>query len=370
MADWTAPCTVTVNANTSVTAIFTQDEYTLTITPPAGGTITADPAGPYHYGDVVSIEAAANTGYTFTGWTGDLSGTTNPTTITLNGDKSVGATFDLNVVTLTITPPAGGTITATPAGPYHYGDVVSIEAAANTGYTFTGWTGDLSGTTNPTTITLNGDKSVGATFTQNTYTLTVISDHGGVTKAPDQSTYAHGTEVLLTMGTVDPGWTFTAWSGGGCTGTAPCTVTVNANTSVTAIFTQDEYTLTITPPTGGTITAAPAGPYHYGDVVSIEAAANTGYTFTGWTGDLSGTTNPTTITLNGDKSVGATFDLNVVTLTITPPAGGTITADPAGPYHYGDVVSIEAAANTGYTFTGWTGDLSGTTNTTCHPQRR
>ena len=35
------------------------------------------------------------------------------------------------------------------------------------------------------------------------------------------------------MGAVNPGWTFSGWSGGSCTGTAPCTVTMNADTTVT-----------------------------------------------------------------------------------------------------------------------------------------
>ena len=47
------------------------------------------------------------------------------------------------------------------------------------GYTFTGWTNDLSGTTNPTTITLNGDKTVGASFTQDEYALNITQATGG-----------------------------------------------------------------------------------------------------------------------------------------------------------------------------------------------
>ena len=62
---------------------------------------------------------------------------------------------------------------------------------------------------------MNGNKTVTANFTQDAYTLTVISAHGPVTKDPDQPTYTYGTEVQLTMGTVDAGWTFTGWEGGG-----------------------------------------------------------------------------------------------------------------------------------------------------------
>ena len=356
------PCTVTIIGNIRVTTAFTQDTYNLTITQTTGGTITVDSEGPFHYGDPVTLTAMAEPGYTFTGWTGDLSGTENPVTISMIGDRAVSAAFTQDTYSLTINQVIGGTITANSEGPFHYGDKVILTATAEPGYTFTDWTGAASGTTNPIEIMMDGDKSVSATFTQNTYTLTVISDHGIVNKDPDQTSFTYGQTVVVTIGTVESGWTFTGWSGGGCAGTDPCTVVMNADTTVTAAFTQIVYNLVIETAVGGTITAAPAGPYHYGDVVTVEAKADTGYTFTGWTGDLSGTTNPTTINMTSDKTVSATFEQNLVSLTITQSTGGMITADPAGPYHYGDEVTLTAAASTGYTFTGWTDDLSGTTS--------
>ena len=80
------------------------------------------------------------------------------------------------------------------------------------GWTFTGWSGAAAPGLHPCTVTMNGNTTVTANFTQNAYTLTVVSAHGPVTKDPDQPTYTYGTEVELTMGTVDPGWTFTGWS--------------------------------------------------------------------------------------------------------------------------------------------------------------
>ena len=64
-----------------------------------------------------------------------------------------------------------------------------------------------------------------------------------MSKVPDQTTYTYNQTVVLTMGTVDAGWTFTGWSGAGATGIDPCTVTITGNTTVTANFTQDEYSL-------------------------------------------------------------------------------------------------------------------------------
>jgi hypothetical protein len=57
--------------------------------------------------------------------------------------------------------------------------------------------------------------------------------------------FAAGTIVTLTA-TPDTDSTFEGWSGGGCAGKATCTVTMNAITSVTAIF-QPKSTLPLVP---------------------------------------------------------------------------------------------------------------------------
>src|SRR5258705_96371 len=47
--------------------------------------------------------------------------------------------------------------------------------------------------------------------------------------------YQTGTVITLTA-TPSTGSTFTGWSGGGCSGTAPCTLAGNASVTVTATF--------------------------------------------------------------------------------------------------------------------------------------
>jgi hypothetical protein len=47
--------------------------------------------------------------------------------------------------------------------------------------------------------------------------------------------YQEGVVVTLTA-SADPGFVFRGWSGGGCSGTGVCVVTINANTTVTATF--------------------------------------------------------------------------------------------------------------------------------------
>ncbi len=80
-----------MDAAKSVTANFTGN--TLTTSVVGGGSILRDNPGPYHYGDVVQLTAVPNTGWSFSAWSGDLGGSINPTSITIDGDKSVTATF-------------------------------------------------------------------------------------------------------------------------------------------------------------------------------------------------------------------------------------------------------------------------------------
>ncbi|UCH96662.1 MAG: PKD domain-containing protein, partial [Candidatus Aminicenantes bacterium] len=69
-------------------------QYTLTTNTVGQGSITLDPpGGTYNEGTVVTLTAVPDAGWQFDGWSGDLSGSDNPATITMNSDKNVTATF-------------------------------------------------------------------------------------------------------------------------------------------------------------------------------------------------------------------------------------------------------------------------------------
>ena len=300
-----------MNAAKTITATFTAIEYTLSISATGSGSVAKSPSkATYHYGDVVQLTASPAAGYSFSAWSGDVTGSANPASVTVNGNKAVTATFTQNQYALTVSTVGSGSVLRVRAQTsYTSGTVVTLTASPSAGYTFTGWSGDLTGSVNPATITMNAAKTVTATFTAIEYTFTVsTSGSGSVAKSPSKTTYHYGDVVQLTA-TPITGWTFSAWSGD-VTGSAnPASMTVNGNKAVTATFTQNQYTLDVPIIGSGSVAKSPSKTtYIYGETVQLTATPAAGYTFTGWSGDLTGSVNPATITMNAAKTVTATFD--------------------------------------------------------------
>jgi uncharacterized repeat protein (TIGR02543 family) len=265
-------------------------------------------------------------------------------------------TYTLSVTT------ANGTVTKSPdKTTYTSGETVTLTATANAGYSFGSWTGSATGTTNPVTITMNGNKAVTANFTQNTYTFLTNASNGTVAKSPNTATYTYGQIVTLTA-TANAGYSFGSWTGDATGTTNPVTVTMNSNKAVTANFTQNAYTLAITATNGSVAKSPNTATYSYGQVVTLTATANAGYSFGSWTGSATGTTNPVTITMNGNKAVTANFTAIAYTLTTTASNGSVAKSPNTATYTYGQVVTLTGTANSGYSFGSWTGDATGTAN--------
>lgn len=72
----------------------TPTQYTLTVSVVGQGTVPTVPPGTrFDQGVTVILTAMPASGWTFHGWSGDLSGTTSPANLLMNSDKSVTATF-------------------------------------------------------------------------------------------------------------------------------------------------------------------------------------------------------------------------------------------------------------------------------------
>ena len=333
----TASTTITVGATT----------YQLTVTRPSGGTVYS--AG-INCGTSTSIcrvtmsanmplglQAAADKGYAFSGWTGDCTGATPSFTLQLNGGKACGATFTAITAapspgasttsstpattspsstgasstpppdgsvrplgapyTLIIVRPAGGVVKAAGincgTGPGACAVTmpapmtVGVQATADPGYVFTGWTGHCSGTTPSQAMTLDGPRTCGANFAP--------AGTAATSTAPTTPTQP---PPSTTTSTTQPPPSTTTTTSGSLQAGAP-------------------YTLTIARPTGGTVQAAGINCGTKGAQCSVtmpapmwlglQATPDAGYRFTGWSGQCSGPEPGYALVLAGPRSCGATF---------------------------------------------------------------
>lgn len=195
-------------------------------------------------GSVVTL-TAKNGKDTFAKWTGACEGSNPVCSVTVNDSMATVATF-LTPYRLTLRTSGTGTLTSNPAstGAILSGTVVTLTATPGAGQSLSSWTGPCVGSGLSCTFTMTADTAVTATFTgpvapppASTFKLVLKANgKGTVVSNPSGTAFASGTVVKLTA-TPDAGVPFVGWSGGGCSGTVPvCSVTITADTTVTANF--------------------------------------------------------------------------------------------------------------------------------------
>jgi uncharacterized repeat protein (TIGR02543 family) len=305
---------------------------------PAGsGTVALEPPQPldgYSAGTVVTLTAAAATGFAFNGWSGAATGTQNPLSVTMDGVKNITANFSSNTVathflTLVTNPPGAGSIQVSAApnaggGAYLEGTVVTLTAVPALDFAFTNWTGDVNSASNSIAIVIDADRSVTANFIASItpkFTLTLVTNPpgaGSIVALPPpgpNGTYVQGTLVTLTATALGTNQ-LTNWSGAANSTSNRVTVLMDADKTVTATFVPIvpvRYTLTLaaTPTNAGVVHVTPSSSndtYVAGTVLAVVAQANAGFRFAGWSGADNSTNNPIVVTMNGNRLLTAMFD--------------------------------------------------------------
>jgi hypothetical protein len=172
------------------------------------------------------------------------------------------------LVAATTTPPhetltvskagvGSGEVTSSPSGldcgstcqfSFEIGSEVTLTATASQNSVFDGWTGGAceAAGVGPCQVSITSARTVIADFDLQSFLLTVQksgSGSGSVSSSPAgidcgsscAASFDDGARVTLSA-TPDANSTFTGWSGGGCSGTGECQLTVSADATVTANF--------------------------------------------------------------------------------------------------------------------------------------
>ena len=392
-----AGLTLVANADATTHLQSSFSTVSVTVAGAGSGSVTSNPSGigcssatcsaVFIDGNSVTLTAV---GAGFAGWiqgTGDAAGCagTGPCTFTVRNESSVTATFNVpppSTLTISNVGTGIGTVNcsvnsgvfAPCAGPYANGTPIVLQATANPGSTFTGWTsvpGDAvhcNGTKVDCSMTLTTATAVTANFVVQTASFTLstamasASGNGGggisITCsaagaggpfAPCALSYNAGTNLWL-QATPNSVSNFTGWSTGSgngpgspsaCNGTSGiCNFSVTEVSSITANFNRPTLTATIVG--AGSVSSGPTGitncatnctaVFDKNTPITLTASGNGFAGFSG--GCTSGTTTCGPFPLNADTTVTATFNLVSQVLNfkfIGAPGQKLLAVNPASP---------------------------------------
>jgi uncharacterized repeat protein (TIGR02543 family) len=424
-------------------------QYTLstTVSPAGSGAVSANPSqAAYPPGSQVVLTAVPNTGYSFSGWSGGASGSANPLTVTLTGNLSVTATFTALPGALAVTPATGLSATGAPGGPFTPASAtytlqnpgnsaitwsasqaqpwltlssnggslapgasttvtVSLNATAATlplgSYsdlvTFSNATNGSGNTTRPVALNVATSQPANVASlatvtasTQNTATgqtavkavdgviggypvdatrewastgqrvgawlnlswstpysvsQVVLYDRPNLNDNISAATLTFSDGSSLNVGPLNNNGTATSYSfpakvitGLRMTVTGVSSSTASVGLSEIQVFgtpsgTQFTLSTAVAPAGSGSVSANPnQASYPPGSQVVLTAVPNTGYSFSGWSGGASGSSNPLTLTVTGNLSLTANFTPLPGALAVTPATGLSATGAPGGPF--------------------------------------
>ena len=145
--------------------------FTLTTSKAGSGGITPAP-GAHAYGRSarVRVLAAPASGHRVASWGGDCAGapvTETACILTIDANKTASVAFERTTYALTAVATGGGSVS--PTGTTTHNSLVDVTVTATwnaTTHTFDGWSGDCEGTGATCRLTMNGDRTATASFTQ------------------------------------------------------------------------------------------------------------------------------------------------------------------------------------------------------------
>jgi len=320
------------NDNAAITKAAVSSNTSLVTAEVSGNTLTLNYQANQNGAATITVTASSN-GQTVT----------DSFTVTVNPKSTI---------TVTASPTNGGTSEG--EGTYDDGSTVNLSATAAHGFIFSHWSGVSLADPNATSISLavTEDIALNAHFTvhadsgQLDYELNATEHDadwkeshwfGFFHQVHDHWIYHFGfgwiyvdqvTDKAFWYWQDDHGWLWTnhdvfpaAWSndtnGWICFYKDPTTGNLLTDSKGrlgyfdysisqwTVTSSSYEVSASASPSNGGTVSGA--GSHEKGDTVTLTATPASGFEFTGWSGDASGSSSTITLTADGDKSVTATF---------------------------------------------------------------
>lgn len=295
------------------------------------------------------IQATPNYGYHFDHWS--TGSTQNLDTVHLTGDCTITAYFAKNQYTITGLTNQNERGTVIGSATVNYLDNVTLTAMANYGYHFTHWSDG--NTENPRQVSATQNKTIYAYFEPNQYSLNVQSADGIMGNVSGGGIFDYLSNRTISA-SPNYGYHFVQWNDGVATNSR--TVTLTQDTTFTALFGKNQYTLNVLSNDASLGTVTGSGTYEYLDNAEITATAIEHYHFVRWSDG--NTSNPRNYQVTEDATIIAIFAIDSHYVNVTCDiARGTVSG--SGYYAYGSACTVTAENTyTGFVFHSWSNGVT------------
>ena len=359
----TAKTTITTPSNHTIYAIWKINTYSVSFNSNGGSPAPSSKSVQFgsKYGTLGTV---SRTGYTFSGWYTAANGGTKITESSIYSvasNQTLYAQWNANRYTINFDA-NGGSVSPSSMTVTYSSTYGSLPTPTKTGHTFNGWYTSPSGgiqISSSNKVTVATSQNLYAQWSVNTYTLTYDANGGSVYPSPKSVSYGSQYGTLPT--TARPGYTFNGWytSASGGSKVSSATTMGAGNVTIYAQWTIDSYTVSWNNGAGYVIsvtrTSSPearvstgtlsnGARVYYGDVLSVDYSASTGYGLTGiGQKSITVTGNVTSSNIWASATV-LSYTYNVVYKSVN----GTFLGSSTVEYNYGTTNTITAPAIKGY----------------------
>ena len=331
--------------------------YNITASATAGGQIIPNGTVPVAYGYNQTFTITNSTGYYIAGVSVDgvpQGSITNYTFTNVTAPHAIAASFAPNPV-IAASAGSGGTIAPSGNVSVAYGGSQTFNITPNTGYSISNVSVDNSSvgvvTTYPfTNVTTN--HTLSANFAINTFNVTASSTSGGSISPNGTLVVPYGSNLTFNI-TPNPRQIIIAVMVDGVNQGTNSTYTftnITADHTIAASFITNQYTITASAGTGGSIAPSGSVIVYAGTNQTFSITPNAGYYIAGVSVDNTpqGMLSSYTFTnVQASHTIAATFATNPV-ITASAGSGGTISPSGAVSVTYGSNQTFAITQNAGY----------------------
>ena len=295
------PRIVTITSDTTFTAMFETDKFTLTVMSSDSALGSVSGGGVYEYGVNVMITAWPVAHHHFTGW--QDGNTTNPRTVVVTSDSLFIASFAPDQYNIVVAPndPQAGSVTG--GGRYTYGDSVTLVATPVIGSHFEQWSDG--NTENPRSFIATQDLILVAEFEFIQYHIIAGVNNDSLGSVSGGGIYHYGDTATLTA-VPAAGSHFVNWNDGLTDN--PRTIIVSQDVPLIANFARNYYTVTLAASNDTMGTVAGGGTFLYADTIVISATPAENHLFVSWSDGNAD--NPRNYVVENDITLTALFVLD------------------------------------------------------------